>query len=324
MSATTPTSDPTSRALIALPIIHPPSRSWSSSTATSSSSSNVASTSSATLIEYHHQEQEEQDEEEQWQPILHASSNQVVLYNPRSHALSITSSSASPSVVVTRRHRGRDHDTERWCPYCKQRLPAGFEMYEYGRSMRMNANEEHIVGGGEGEGEDNQDDDQERGRWGEGRWDHGHLGGGGGGVYDDDRDDEFESLSTDPAYHSRASDYFRLLAIANERSTGISGSSSTTPHGPYRVGGTSSSSFVQANDEPPSGSSSSSSSSSEGTTHNRRNNSTTSPDDPNNVFPSDKMAEGYFKTFFQEEYKLGMGANGSVFLCQVHITYIYL
>ena len=112
----------------------------SSSPTTSSSSSNVASTSSITLIEYHHhQEEEEQEEQEQWQPILHASSNQVVLYNPRSHALSITSSAAGPSVMVTRRHRGRDHDTERWCLYCKQRLPAGFEMYEYGRSMRMNA-----------------------------------------------------------------------------------------------------------------------------------------------------------------------------------------
>jgi hypothetical protein len=29
------------------------------------------------------------------------------------------------------------------------------------------------------------------------------------------------------------------------------------------------------------------------------------------------MAEGYFKAFFQEEYRLGMGANGSVYLCQV-------
>lgn len=28
------------------------------------------------------------------------------------------------------------------------------------------------------------------------------------------------------------------------------------------------------------------------------------------------MAEGYFKAFFQEEYRLGMGANGSVYLCQ--------
>ncbi|KXN86651.1 Serine hydroxymethyltransferase 4 [Leucoagaricus sp. SymC.cos] len=34
------------------------------------------------------------------------------------------------------------------------------------------------------------------------------------------------------------------------------------------------------------------------------------------AFPPNTMAEGYFKRFFQEEYKLGMGANGSVFLCQ--------
>jgi hypothetical protein len=32
------------------------------------------------------------------------------------------------------------------------------------------------------------------------------------------------------------------------------------------------------------------------------------------------MAEGYFKAFFQEETRLGMGANGSVFLCQVRRT----
>ncbi|KIJ63116.1 hypothetical protein HYDPIDRAFT_93087 [Hydnomerulius pinastri MD-312] len=34
------------------------------------------------------------------------------------------------------------------------------------------------------------------------------------------------------------------------------------------------------------------------------------------TFPREAMAEGYFKAFFQEEYRLGMGANGSVFLCQ--------
>ncbi|KAF8639011.1 hypothetical protein AX17_001790, partial [Amanita inopinata Kibby_2008] len=34
------------------------------------------------------------------------------------------------------------------------------------------------------------------------------------------------------------------------------------------------------------------------------------------AFPAEAMADGYFKAFFQEEYKLGMGANGSVFLCQ--------
>ncbi|KAH8115900.1 kinase-like protein [Phellopilus nigrolimitatus] len=33
-------------------------------------------------------------------------------------------------------------------------------------------------------------------------------------------------------------------------------------------------------------------------------------------FKSNMMAEGYFNSFFKEEYRLGMGANGSVFLCQ--------
>lgn len=32
---------------------------------------------------------------------------------------------------------------------------------------------------------------------------------------------------------------------------------------------------------------------------------------------SDANAEGYYEAFFKEEHKLGMGANGSVFLCQV-------
>ncbi|KAJ7788408.1 kinase-like protein [Mycena olivaceomarginata] len=35
-----------------------------------------------------------------------------------------------------------------------------------------------------------------------------------------------------------------------------------------------------------------------------------------NTFPAEAMAEGYFKAFFQEECRLGMGANGSVYLCQ--------
>ena len=35
------------------------------------------------------------------------------------------------------------------------------------------------------------------------------------------------------------------------------------------------------------------------------------------VFPAEMMAEGYFQAFFQEERRIGMGANGSVYLCQV-------
>lgn len=42
--------------------------------------------------------------------------------------------------------------------------------------------------------------------------------------------------------------------------------------------------------------------------------------DGENVFTPETMAEGYFKAFFQEEARLGMGANGSVFLCQVQLV----
>jgi len=136
----------------------------------------------------------------EWQPVFHVS-NQVVLYNPTSHALSICQSDRP-------RHP---------CPYCRQTLPLGFE--PPGSAS----------------------------------------------------DDTIEALdSGDPAYHSRASDYFRLLAIANESSR-----PSTPP--------------------------------------------TIAQEGQRSAFPMEAMAEGYFKAFFQEEYKLGMGANGSVFLCQVRL-----
>jgi hypothetical protein len=42
------------------------------------------------------------------------------------------------------------------------------------------------------------------------------------------------------------------------------------------------------------------------------------------AFSADAMAEGYFKAFFKEEIKLGQGANGSVYLCQVRRAYFRL
>lgn len=43
------------------------------------------------------------------------------------------------------------------------------------------------------------------------------------------------------------------------------------------------------------------------------------------AFRAENMAEGYFKAFFQEVCRLGMGANGSVYLCQVsYPSYIAL
>jgi hypothetical protein len=40
------------------------------------------------------------------------------------------------------------------------------------------------------------------------------------------------------------------------------------------------------------------------------------PDVSDEEEPMQGMAQGYFNAFFREEYRLGMGANGSVFLCQ--------
>lgn len=137
--------------------------------------------------------------EPEWQPILHAS-NQVVLYNPKSHALTIHKSS---SVHVPDRPNSP-------CPFCHRPLPPGF-------------------------GHDVEDGEDIR-----------HEGGS----------------------HSRAPNYFELLAMANE---------SSRPSTPPPLGN----------------------------------------GDRASAFPREAMAEGYFKAFFQEEYRLGMGANGSVFLCQV-------
>ena len=42
-----------------------------------------------------------------------------------------------------------------------------------------------------------------------------------------------------------------------------------------------------------------------------------SPAAESSTFAVETMAQGYFHAFFEEECRLGMGANGSVFLCQV-------
>ncbi|PPR01919.1 hypothetical protein CVT24_001258 [Panaeolus cyanescens] len=189
----------------------------------------------------------------QWQPILHAS-NQVVLYNPHSHALSITSSSTfSPAAVVPHRRRQQHHLDS--CPYCKQPLPPDF---------LQGPLDEH--------------DTDYSGSWDDDLYGH-------SSAFTDSEDTDAEhGRFTDPAYESRASNYFQLLAIANE-------TSSVTSSPPHRD------SSLEAGPSSPT----------DGTTNNNAS-AGYSGDRP--------MAEGYFKSFFQEEYKLGMGANGTVYLCQ--------
>jgi len=48
-----------------------------------------------------------------------------------------------------------------------------------------------------------------------------------------------------------------------------------------------------------------------------------SPAAESSTFAVETMAQGYFHAFFEEECRLGMGANGSVFLCQVRLQRSY-
>ncbi len=71
-----------------------------------------------------------------WRPILEAS-GQLVLYNPTSHALSITQNSLPPSNSS----RGHDHASQR-CPYCSQVLPTDVRLFS-----RNRGEEDHLHDG---------------------------------------------------------------------------------------------------------------------------------------------------------------------------------
>jgi hypothetical protein len=88
---------------------------------------------------------------------------------------------------------------------------------------------------------------------------------------------------------TRASNYFHLLAIANESSTSPTRASSSRSSDARTIN------FEQQDEQQDS---------SRGRT----------------AFPKGTMADGYFNAFFKEECKLGMGVNGSVYLCQVCIA----
>ncbi|EIN08699.1 kinase-like protein [Punctularia strigosozonata HHB-11173 SS5] len=94
----------------------------------------------------------------------------------------------------------------------------------------------------------------------------------------DDLDDvKLEDLARAANSSSRAPDYFQLLEVANETL-----SRPSTPPLTYET---------------------------------EEGEAQTSGED-GNAFTGENMADGYFRAFFKEECKLGMGASGSVFLCQ--------
>lgn len=92
--------------------------------------------------------------------------------------------------------------------------------------------------------------------------------------------DELPLFEESQAEHTRVSNYFHLLEVAND-----SHSRPASPRSPRLRSSSSVSGDPTLNGGP--------------------------------GFNAETMAEGYFSAFFKEEQKLGMGANGSVYLCQV-------
>lgn len=108
------------------------------------------------------------------------------------------------------------------------------------------------------------------------------------GESDVDANDNDYNDDLDEDISSRAPNYFQLLQVANETA-----SIHSTPH---------ESRTPSVASEPP-----------------ELNEPEVSSEqhDSSDTFRAGTMAEGYFKAFFQEECRLGMGANGTVYLCQV-------
>ena len=108
-----------------------------------------------------------------------------------------------------------------------------------------------------------------------------------GAIHSHEQDSPFANLNRfEDVSGPHVSNYFQLLQVAND--------SASRPPSPT---------FLSTPSVPPS-------------------QANTPPSSPaafnsDNVFTPESMAEGYFKAFFHEEARLGMGANGSVFLCQV-------
>lgn len=121
-------------------------------------------------------------------------------------------------------------------------------------------------------------------------------------------------FDTDPR-HSRAANYFHLLEVANETSSRPASPGFSDTVLEARVSRVSTSSDTSSKLVSRSRSRDGNVGVSRSKSREPRNGST---------FKPGSMAEGYFNAFFKEEYRLGMGANGSVYLCQVCIVFDFM
>ncbi|GAB1526395.1 putative serine/threonine-protein kinase iks1 [Rhizoctonia solani] len=235
-----------------------------------------------------------------WQPILRAS-DQIVLYNPASHAINIVPASLNAvSAFSLPFTSGANSNPSSVCPYCHRPMENAthdfahngphhlYNMPQIEMSPQYFQVLQDVNGGAISEGMYNPhrpsaaaqesfarfedapfEDSQSR------RWSHVSI--------------NSDSDSDGPAGETRRTDSLRSLSgssLASGDITGMSFGSSAVRLPSTSTGKASSGETVEAT-EPETGGTNTS-----------------------------KASSGYYATFFREETRLGMGANGSVFLCQ--------
>jgi hypothetical protein len=239
-----------------------------------------------------------------WQPILRAS-DQIVLYNPASHAINIVPASLNTvstlSLPFTNR---RNANATGVCPYCRRPMderPHDFatgqgspHVYDMAQ-IEMSSDYFQVL----------QDVN-------------------GGVIVEELQDSDQSSVHTQESFARFEDAYVEDSRVPSRRWSRVSidsdsGSGNST-------GGTdppeSMHSFSEPNNTPGSKSGTSLGRStattrlaqpSAGFTAERP----TVEEPENGTFNTAKSSSGYYSTFFREETRLGMGANGSVYLCQV-------
>jgi hypothetical protein len=246
-----------------------------------------------------------------WLPILEAS-NQLVLYNPTSHALSITAPSLLPVPVTTTtttmsqgwmRHADASHDHTLGHNMSLQGDDGSLATVPVRHQFSQFA--ESINGGGELRSCP---------------WCSRPFSPGFGDIRRD-------------GFSRRAPNYFQLLEQANYEAHSRPVSPPQSPPAflsPLSPEPLFHSESNLRSDTPDSGGPSFEGGALDalrGVRHRlgggRLESSDSIPGTPKQRFGDSSMAQGYFAAFFREERRLGMGANGSVFLCQVRLCIVY-
>jgi hypothetical protein len=234
-----------------------------------------------------------------WLPILESANNQLVLYNSTSHALTITPSSLLP----VRRLQYDQPSSHSGTPTGTQLAPAGTRT----RSLNSRMTDTEDIAPGEKACP----------------WCSRPYSSDSANHINDLHSAQYQSQYARDGFSRRAPNYFKLLEQANHEIQ-------SRPPSPPLLSASHTSRSIRLDDiESPitPGTPEKSADPLDGTGVRARLGLSTTiggggsespmPGTPKRRFGDSSMAQGYFAAFFKEERRLGMGASGTVYLCQV-------